>query len=179
MGKLVRQLELDALGPTFSRPPSSTYPYSSSQSMFNASSFKISSELLTSLHQPNYPQATSNSLRLSKTSTQHKFPWPTFQLFLISSPRCPCPAGSKYWRLTIGPYPKSKRLEWQGSLGVSLLRWLIMLTSQTKNKITVILETDQIAQITFCFLTSAYLLTAVRPLDSRPLAMWPQDSTTG
>ena len=39
-----------------------------------------------------------------------------------------------------------------------------MLTSQTKNKITVILETDQIAQITFCFLTSAYLLKAARPL---------------
>ena len=29
--------------------------------------------------------------------------------------------------------------------------WLMMLTSQTKNKITVTLETDQIAQTTFCF----------------------------
>ena len=29
--------------------------------------------------------------------------------------------------------------------------WLMMLTSQTKNKITVTLETDQIAQMTFRF----------------------------
>ena len=28
MGKLVKQLNLDALGPTFSRPSPSTYPYS-------------------------------------------------------------------------------------------------------------------------------------------------------
>ena len=39
----------------------------------------------------------------------------------------------------------------------------------TKNKITVILEADQIAQMTFCFLTGAYLLKAVRLPDSRPL----------
>ena len=48
-----------------------------------------------------------------------------------------------------------------------------MSTSQTKNKITVILETDQIAQIAqivSCFLIGAYLLKAVRPPDSRPLA---------
>ena len=38
-----------------------------------------------------------------------------------------------------------------------------MLTWQTKNKITVILETDQIAQMTFCFLTGTYLLKAARP----------------
>ena len=34
----------------------------------------------------------------------------------------------------------------------------MMLASQTKNKTTVILETEQIAQTTFCFLTGAYLL---------------------
>ena len=44
--------------------------------------FKISSGLLTSLHQPNYPQPTSNSLGLSKTSNPHKSPWPTLQPFL-------------------------------------------------------------------------------------------------
>ena len=54
--------------------------------------------------------------------------------------------------------------------GGLLLRWLIMVTLQTKNKITVILETDQIAQMTLCFLTGAYLLKAMRPLDSRSLA---------
>ena len=55
MGKLGKQSELDALGPTFSRP-SPTYPYSNFQPMFNASFFKISSGPLTSLHQlsPNY-----------------------------------------------------------------------------------------------------------------------------
>ena len=47
-------------------------------------SFKISSGSLTSLHQLPYPQATSNSLRLSKTWTPPKSPWPTFQPFLIS-----------------------------------------------------------------------------------------------
>ena len=31
------------------------------------------------------------------------------------------------------------------------------------------LETDQIAQMTFCFLTGAYLFKAIRPPDSRPL----------
>ena len=40
----------------------------------------------------------------------------------------------------------------------------------TKNKITGILETDQIAQMTFCFLTGANLLKTVRPPDSRPPA---------
>ena len=40
----------------------------------------------------------------------------------------------------------------------------------TKNKITVILETDQIVQMTFCFITGAYLLKATRPPDSRPPA---------
>ena len=144
MGKPVKWLELDALGPTFSRPPPSTYSHPKFLTMFNASFFKNSSGPLTSLHQLNYPRATSNSLRLSKTSTPHKSPWPTFQPFLFSPPWSPCPSGSSYRRLTFGPYPKSKRLEWQGSHGVSLLTQLILLTLQTKNKITVIFETDQI-----------------------------------
>ena len=40
----------------------------------------------------------------------------------------------------------------------------------TKNNITVTLETDQIAQMTFCFPADAYLLKATRPPDSRPPA---------
>ena len=40
----------------------------------------------------------------------------------------------------------------------------------TKNKNTVILETDQIVQMTFCFITGTYLLKATRPPDSRPPA---------
>ena len=47
-----------------------------------------------------------------------------------------------------------------------------MSTFQTKNKIKVIRETDQIAQIARCFLTGVYLLKAARPPDCRP-AMWP------
>ena len=67
-GKLVKQLELDALGPNFSSPSPSIYPNSNFPLMFNVSFFKISSGLLTSLYQPNYPRATSNLIRLSKTS---------------------------------------------------------------------------------------------------------------
>ena len=118
-------------------------PFSNFWPKINASFFKISSDLL---------QAFTNwtihelllTLRLSKTSTPHKSSWPAFQPFLTLSPGSPCPAGSSYRRLTFGPYPKSKRLQWQGSHGVSLLTQLILLTLQTKNKITVIFETDQI-----------------------------------
>ena len=39
-----------------------------------------------------------------------------------------------------------------------------------KNKIRVIRETDQIAQMASCYLTGTYLLKAVRPPDSRPPA---------
>ena len=46
----------------------------------------------------------------------------------------------------------------------------------TKNKITVILETDQIAQMTFYFPTGPYFLKATRPLDFRPPATCQQDS---
>ena len=179
MGKLVKQLELDALGPSFLGPLLLLTLILTFSPCLNASFFKISSGSLTSLHQPNCPRATSNSLRLSKTSTPHKSPWPTFQPFLFSPPWSPCPSGSSYRRLTFGPYPKSKRLEWQGSHGVSLLTQLILLTSQTKNKITVILETEQIAQMTFCFLTGIYLLKATRPAVSRPLSTRPQYLTTG
>ena len=55
----------------------------------------------------------------------------------------------------------------------------IMSTWQTKNKSTVIRETDQTAQTAFCFLTGTYLLKAARLPDSRPPAAWPRDSTTG
>ena len=41
-----------------------------------------------------------------------------------------------------------------------------------KNKITVIRETDQIAQMACCFLTGIYLLKAARPPDCRPPAMY-------
>ena len=54
MGKLAKQLELDALGSTFSRPSPSTYPYSNFWSMFNVPFFKISSGPLTRIHQLNY-----------------------------------------------------------------------------------------------------------------------------
>ena len=40
-----------------------------------------------------------------------------------------------------------------------------------KNKITVTLETDQTAPMTFCFPADAYLLKTMRPPDSRPPAM--------
>ena len=78
--------------------------------MFHASFFKISSGPLMSLPQLNYPWATSNSLKLTKTLTPHKSPWPTFQAFLISPPWHPCSMGSSYKRLTFSPYPRSKRL---------------------------------------------------------------------
>ena len=62
--------------------------------------------------------------------------------------------------------------EWQGPHGGSWLKPLIMLTSQTKSKVTVTLETAQTAQTTLYFLPGAYLLKATRPPDSRPLATW-------
>ena len=70
MGKLDKQLEFDALGPTFSRPSPSTCPYSNFCLMFNVSFFKISSGPLTSLHQLNHTWATFNSLKLSKTLSE-------------------------------------------------------------------------------------------------------------
>ena len=66
-----------------------------------------------------------------------------------------------------------------GTTWGSLLKWLIMLTSQTKNKVTVTLETYKIAQMTFCFPTGTYFLKATRPPDSRPPTTWPQNSATG
>ena len=55
----------------------------------------------------------------------------------------------------------------------------MMLALQTKNKITVTLETDHIAQTTFCLPAGAYLLKVMRPLDPKPPAMRLQDSATG
>ena len=46
-----------------------------------------------------------------------------------------------------------------------------MSTLQTKNKIPVIRETDEIAQMAHSFLTGVYLLKAARPPDCRPPAM--------
>lgn len=122
MGKLAKQLELDALGSTFSRPSPSTYPYSEFLPMFNESFFcffspKISSELLTSLHQPNYPQAISNSFRLSKPLASHKSPWPIFQPFLILPLQCPCPTGSSYRRLTLALILNQKGWNERASMG--------------------------------------------------------------
>ena len=39
----------------------------------------------------------------------------------------------------------------QGLRGGSLLKWLIVLTSQTKHEVTVTHETDHLAQATSCF----------------------------
>ena len=76
---------------------------------------KNSAGPLTSLYQLNYPRATSNSLRLSKTLTPHKslICISAFSYFTHQPPPAPCPypTGSNYRRLTFGPYPKSKRLE--------------------------------------------------------------------
>ena len=49
MGKLVKQLELDALRATFSRP-SPTYPYSNFWPMFNASLFFFFPKFQDRLH---------------------------------------------------------------------------------------------------------------------------------
>ena len=55
MGKLVKQLELVALGPTFARASSSPYPYFNFWPMFNAYFCKISPGPLMSIYQLNYP----------------------------------------------------------------------------------------------------------------------------
>ena len=61
--------------------------------------------------------------------------------------------------------PKLRKVDkvWKGPHGVSLIRWLAMLTLQTKNKITVICEIDQIIQTASCYLTGTYLLKPARP----------------
>ena len=103
MGKLVKQLELDALA--FSRPSPSTYPYSNFQPMYNVSFFKVSSRSLTSLQQLSYPLATSNSLRLSKTS------WTHIPAFSYLTPMTPLFYRKQLQKIDLCPYPKSKRLE--------------------------------------------------------------------
>ena len=72
------------------------------------------------------------------------------------------------WRI---PWTESLVGYMKGPTQGLIVKMAIMLTSQAKNKITVILEADQIAQMTFCFLSDAYLLKALRPSDSRPPAM--------
>ena len=135
---------------------------------------------------PDHLQAFTNwiihKLLLTRSNYQklpHTTPFDPHSSLFWSHPWYPCPTRSRYWRLTFGPFPKSRSMEWYGPHGDSLLRWLIMLTSKTKKIITVILETDQIAQWTFCLLTGAYTFKAMRPTHSRPPAKWPQDSTTG
>ena len=81
--------------------------------LFNASFFKISSGPLTRFHQPSYPWPTSNSLKLSKTLTPHKSPWPTFQPFLISPPQHPWPTGSSY-RTVMEDWPLALILNQKG-----------------------------------------------------------------
>ena len=61
----------------------------------------------------------------------------------------------------------------KGQHGVSPIRWLLMLTSQTKNKSQWSVRLIKSPQMASCCLTGAQLLLAARPPDSRPLASWP------
>ena len=175
MGKLIKQLELDALGSTFSRPSPSTYPPSNFQFMFNASFFKISSVPLTSLHQP-----TIHELLLTHSNYQklqsHTNPLDPHSSRFLSHPHdTPVPEGTVTEDWPSALILNQKGWNDQAHMGAhgrnGSLCWLCK-----QSKITVILETDQIAQKTFCFLTGTYLLKAMRLPDSRTPAMWPQDS---
>ena len=182
MGKLPKQLELDVLGPSFSRPSLSTYPYSNFWPMFNASSFKISLAPLTRFHQPNYPWATSNSLKLSKTSIPHKSQRPTFQPFLISPPQHLWPAGSSYrtvmedWPLALILNQKTRMIGPTPGLIVKMAHYVDLTNKEQKLRDP---RDWPNCPDNFCVLTGAYLLKAMRPPDSRPPATWPQDSTVG
>ena len=67
MGKLAKQLGLDAMGPTFTGPPSHIKPYSDFQPLSKASFFKFSPGLPMSLHQ------TVHELLL--TCSNYQKPW--------------------------------------------------------------------------------------------------------
>ena len=69
MGKLAKQLGLDAMGPTFTGPPSHINPYSDFWPLSNVSFLKVSAGLPMSLHQPDCSWATSTSLQLSQASS--------------------------------------------------------------------------------------------------------------
>ena len=84
MGKLVKQLELDALGPTFSKS-SPTYAYSNFWPMFNASFFFFSKFLQDCLY--DFTNRTIHELFLTHSDYQklqpHKNPLdPHSSLFL-------------------------------------------------------------------------------------------------
>ena len=88
MGNLVKQLELDTLGPTFSRLSPSTYPYSNFQSMFNVSFFKFSSRSLTN--------QIIHKLLLTRSNYQKLLPYttpfdPHSSLYLSHSHDTPVP----------------------------------------------------------------------------------------
>ena len=181
MGKLPKQLELDVLGPSFSRPSLSTYPYSNFWPMFNESFFKISLSPLTRFHQLNYPWATSNSLKLSKTSIPHKSPRPTFQPFLISPLWHPWPTGSSY-RTVMEDWPLALNLNQKGwkdraDMGVSWLKWLIMLTSQTI-KLQWSLRLPKLPKQHSVFPLAPTFSRLWDHQIPEPSAMWPQDSAT-
>ena len=101
MGKLVKQLELGALGPTFSRLSSSAYPYSNFQPMFNAPFFKISSGPLTSSNR------TIHELLLTRSNYQKCQPQtpldPQSRLFLSHPHDAPVPqeAVTEDWPLAL------------------------------------------------------------------------------
>ena len=83
MGKLVKQLGLDSMGPTFTGPPSHINPHSDFQPVSNASVFKVSPGSPMSLHQPDCSRAASNSLQLSKASSPLRLPLTHIPAFLI------------------------------------------------------------------------------------------------
>ena len=66
MGKLVKQLGLDDMGPTFTGPASHINPYSDFWPLSNVSFLKVSVGLPMSLYQPDCSWPTSNSLQLSQ-----------------------------------------------------------------------------------------------------------------
>ena len=154
MGKLVKLLELDTLGPTFSRPSSSTYPYSNLWPMFNVSFFKISSAPLTSLHQPNYPQATWLT-QIIRNFNPTQIPLTHIPAFSYLTPHdAPVPqeAIMEDWLLAF----ILNQEVWNDRATWGLIVKMAHYADLAKNKITVILETDQIAQVRFCFLTGVY-----------------------
>lgn len=75
MGKLAKQLELDALGSTFYRPSPSTYPYSEFLPMFNESFFCF---FFSPKFLQNYSQAFTNQTihKLFLTRSDYQNLWP-------------------------------------------------------------------------------------------------------
>ena len=135
MGKLVKQLELDALVHTFSRPSPSTYPYSNFWPMFNASFF----QKFLQDHLQVFTNQTICELLLTHSNYQKLWPHtntldPHSSLFLSHPHDSPVlqEAVTEDWPSALILSQKG----WNDRVqhGVSLIRWLIMSTSQTKNK---------------------------------------------